>query len=88
MYIYLDRSSHIPIYRQIHASVRAMAEQGTLRPGDRIPSTRQLGLQLGINRMTVDAAFNNLKQMASSSAIPAHRVRREPHTSEFEEVKH
>lgn len=61
MYIYLDRSSHIPVYRQIQESMRALIEQGALRPGDRIPSTRQLGLELGINRMTVAAAFSQLE---------------------------
>jgi 2-aminoadipate transaminase len=61
MFIHLDRDSHIPIYLQIKESVRSLIVQGTLRPGERLPSTRQLAAKLGINRMTVDAAFSQLE---------------------------
>jgi DNA-binding transcriptional MocR family regulator len=61
MFIHLDRASHIPIYLQIKESVRSLIVQGTLRPGERLPSTRQLAAELGINRMTVDAAFSQLE---------------------------
>src|SRR5437868_8891831 len=61
MFIHLDRASHIPIYLQIKESVRSLIEQGTLGPGERLPSTRQLAAKLGINRMTVDAAFSHLE---------------------------
>ncbi|HUS04841.1 MAG TPA: PLP-dependent aminotransferase family protein [Bryobacteraceae bacterium] len=61
MFLHLDRSSHIPIYVQIKESVRALIVQGTVRPGDRLPSTRQLSGKLGINRMTVEAAFSRLE---------------------------
>src|SRR5690242_3434137 len=61
MFIHLDRDSHIPIYLQIKESVRSLIVQGTLRPGERLPSTRQLSAKLGINRMTVDAAFSQLE---------------------------
>jgi 2-aminoadipate transaminase len=61
MFLHLDRSSHIPIYLQIKDSLRCLIVQGTLRPGERLPSTRQLALKLGINRMTVDAAFRQLE---------------------------
>jgi DNA-binding transcriptional MocR family regulator len=61
MFIHLDRASHIPIYLQIKESVRSLITQGTLRPGERLPSTRQLATKLGINRMTVDAAFSQLE---------------------------
>src|SRR5215475_5175532 len=61
MFIHLDRSSHVPIYLQIKESVRSLIVQGTLRPGERLPSTRQMADKLGINRMTVDAAFGQLE---------------------------
>src|SRR5689334_16723777 len=61
MFLHLDRGSHIPIYLQIKESLECLIAQGTLRPGERLPSTRQLALELGINRMTVDAAFSQLE---------------------------
>jgi DNA-binding GntR family transcriptional regulator len=61
MFIHLNRASHIPIYLQIKESVRSLIEKGTLRAGERLPSTRQLSAELGINRMTVDAAFSQLE---------------------------
>lgn len=61
MFLHLDRSLPVPIYLQIKESVRKLIVQGTLRPGERLPSTRQLSNQLGINRMTVDAAFRGLE---------------------------
>jgi 2-aminoadipate transaminase len=61
MFIHLDRGSHVPIYLQIKESVRSLIAQGTLRAGERLPSTRQLAGKLGINRMTVEAAFSQLE---------------------------
>jgi 2-aminoadipate transaminase len=61
MFVHVDRASHIPIYLQIKESVRRLIQQGALSPGERLPSTRQLAETLGINRMTVDAAFSQLE---------------------------
>jgi DNA-binding transcriptional MocR family regulator len=61
MFIHVDRASHVPIYLQIKESVRNLITQGVLRPGDRLPSTRQLAGKLGVNRMTVEAAFGQLE---------------------------
>src|ERR1700694_3181599 len=61
MFVHVDRASHVPIYLQIKESVRTLIVQGTLNPGERLPSTRQLAGKLGINRMTVEAAFSQLE---------------------------
>jgi 2-aminoadipate transaminase len=61
MFVHVDRSSHVPIYLQIKESVRNLIVQGTLNPGERLPSTRNLASKLGINRMTVEAAFSQLE---------------------------
>src|SRR5579862_9023660 len=61
MFVHVDRSLHVPIYLQIKESVRNLIVQGTLHPGERLPSTRQLAEKLGINRMTVEAAFSQLE---------------------------
>ena len=61
MYLLLDRSKHVPLYLQIEESVRNLLLNGTLRPGDRLPSTRELARTLGVNRITVESAFSRLE---------------------------
>lgn len=61
MLILIDRDSHIPIFVQIEQSVRSLIAQGTFRPGEKLPSTRELALMLGVNRITVDNAYRRLE---------------------------
>lgn len=44
----------------IAASVRALIERGSLRPGDPLPSVRNLADALGVNRNTAIAAYRQL----------------------------
>lgn len=52
--------SETPVYRQIADGVRAAVADGRLRPGLRLPPTRDLARQLGVNRNTVVAAYDLL----------------------------
>ena len=61
MFIQIDRAAHLPIYLQIEDTLRKLIAQGTLRPGERLPSTRQLATQVGVNRITIEAAFSKLE---------------------------
>ena len=56
----LDRESSEPLYRQIESFVRAAIDAGRLRPGQRIPSVRALAGQLGVGRLTVATAYEEL----------------------------
>jgi len=56
----LDRESPEPLYRQIESFVRAAIDAGRLRPGQRIPSVRALAGQLGVGRLTVATAYEEL----------------------------
>ena len=60
--ISLDASSELPIYKQLADSIRVSIEQGALRPGERLPATRELAGELGLNRATVSAAYALLEQ--------------------------
>jgi len=42
--------------------IRALIERGTLHGGERLPATRELATQLGLNRATVSAAYSMLEQ--------------------------
>jgi len=56
----IDVESDIPVYRQIADGVRAAALDGRLEVGHRLPPTRDLARQLGVNRNTVVAAYEAL----------------------------
>lgn len=54
-------SSGVPIYRQLVDQVEALVAGGRLRPGDVVPSVRQVAGALGINPMTVSKAWGRLE---------------------------
>ena len=58
----IDHGSDVPVYHQIAAGVRIAASDGRLRPGHRLPPTRDLARHLGVNRNTVVAAYEHLAE--------------------------
>mgnify|MGYP001030540141 FL=1 len=62
MWFHIDPSSGTPIYRQIVDQVRQAVAGGTLRPGDRLPSVRDLALELALNPNTVAKAYQELER--------------------------
>lgn len=57
----LQPESHVPLYIQLRDQFRAMVHTGDLRPGDRIPASRELASQLGVHRTTVANAYAELE---------------------------
>jgi GntR family transcriptional regulator / MocR family aminotransferase len=58
--ITLRDREEIPIYRQLYEWFRRAITDGQLRPGQRVPSTRNLAAELKISRMPVLGAFEQL----------------------------
>ena len=56
----IDRTSAVPLHRQIYEAWRQSILAGRLRGGDRIPSTRELAAALAVSRVTVTAAHDQL----------------------------
>ncbi len=56
----LDRNSLTPIHRQIYESFSHAIVSRRLRPGTKMPSTRELAGQLDVSRNTVMTAFEQL----------------------------
>jgi DNA-binding transcriptional regulator YhcF (GntR family) len=54
-------SSGVPIYRQLVDQVHAMIAGGKLRPGDLLPSVRQVAMSAEVNPMTVSKAYSKLE---------------------------
>jgi 2-aminoadipate transaminase len=65
----LDPNSALPIYRQLYEKIRDNIKLGLLGNGDRLPPTRELAGQLGLNRTTVSAAYALLE---ADGLIKAH----------------
>jgi GntR family transcriptional regulator len=51
-----------PIWRQIEEGMRRMIALGALRPGDTVPSVRDLAQQLRVNPNTVARAYQRLTE--------------------------
>jgi GntR family transcriptional regulator len=49
-----------PLYLQVEATLKEMIEGVAYSPGEQIPSERELSEQLGVSRMTVRRAIENL----------------------------
>ncbi|WP_369804571.1 PLP-dependent aminotransferase family protein [Cupriavidus sp. YR651] len=55
-----DTSNASPLHEQIYARVRALIEQGQLKPGQRVASLRAFAVELGVARGTVQVAYDRL----------------------------
>jgi GntR family transcriptional regulator len=56
-----DPNSAAPLFAQIAASLRMDAAAGRMRPGDRLPSAREVSKALGVNLHTVLHAYQELR---------------------------
>jgi GntR family transcriptional regulator len=59
--ISIDLKSGVPIYRQIIDQVKSAIAMGALGPGDRLPTVRQLSVDLSVNPNTVSRAYTELE---------------------------
>jgi GntR family transcriptional regulator / MocR family aminotransferase len=58
--ITVDRKASKPLHRQIYDAFRTAIVEGSLRPGQRMPSTRVLASELGVSRFPVLNAYDQL----------------------------
>ncbi len=61
MRIPLNRESEVHLYQQIKTFLRQGILSGSLAPDTRLPASRQLARDLGINRITVENAYAELE---------------------------
>jgi len=57
----LNPNSGIPIYRQILEQVRRQIASGQLKPGDEMPSVREIAVSHAVNPMTISKAYSLLQ---------------------------
>jgi GntR family transcriptional regulator len=77
----LDVKSGVPFYRQIIDQILAGIATGSLGTGDRLPTVRQLAVDLAINLNTVARAYKELEirgvlstQQGSGTFIAEHEI--------------
>jgi len=57
----LDSHSGVPVYRQLIDQVQGAIALGALRPGDQLPTVRQVAVELEINPNTVLRAYREME---------------------------
>lgn len=62
MILAINDASDIPIYLQLRNQIVQGISNGSLRPGEQLPTVRALATEIGINSMTVSKAYQMLKQ--------------------------
>lgn len=60
----IEWSDAAPIYRQLKERVVAMLLDGVLKPGDALPSVRQVAAEYRLNPITVSRAYQELADEA------------------------
>jgi GntR family transcriptional regulator len=60
--ISIDTRDATPIYAQLERGLRAAMATGRLRPGDQLPTVRQLAVELQINANTVARVYAELER--------------------------
>ena len=58
----VDRENDIPLGVQLAWALKERIANGTLEPGDRLPSVRELAAEAGVNVNTVRAVYARLEQ--------------------------
>lgn len=66
----IDPQSRTPIYEQICRSMIELAANNLIRPGDRLPSVREISKQYGINPNTVSKAYGMLERDGIITNVP------------------
>ena len=61
MVLSIDAKSGVPYYRQIIEQVKFAVARGDLKPGDQLPTVRQLAVDISINPNTVIRAYRELE---------------------------
>ncbi len=79
----INPNSGEPIYRQLTEQIKRLVAGGQLKPGDELPSVRDLAAQYAVNPMTISKAYSLLEtegilarqrgkpMMIASQTVPA-----------------
>lgn len=60
MYLRIEKGSAVPISRQIADQIATLCASGGVKPGERLPSVRELARDLAVNQNTVLRVYERL----------------------------
>jgi len=60
IFVRIEPSSSVPIYRQIIEQIKYQVATGALKEGEKVPSVRDLASKLAVNQNTVLKVYNEL----------------------------
>lgn len=93
LHLHIDPHSGLPVYRQMIDQIKYYIASGTLKPGQQLPSVRELAQRLSINPTTVVKAYTELQHEEvidlrhGKGAFVAERAAGAPSVSAFEKDK-
>ena len=61
MFLEIDFKSDLPIYEQVRREIIIGLARGYIKPGDKLPSVREMAENIGINLHTVNKAYKLLE---------------------------
>ncbi len=61
LHFQINPHSGVPVYRQMVDQVKYYIASGTLKPGDQLPSIRELAQKLAVNPTTVVRVYSDLE---------------------------
>jgi len=79
--LHVDERDPRPIYSQLAAQVKEQIRRGLIRPGDELPSVRDIASALGINLHTAHRAY----QVLRDDGVIVLRLGRRPRVSALRE---
>lgn len=68
--LHLDYRDPRPIYAQITDGIRRQIDAGVLLQGEKLPSVRELAVQLSINPNTIQRAYRELELEGWIATVP------------------
>jgi GntR family transcriptional regulator len=60
MFLRIEKGSAVPISRQIAEQIATLCASASLRPGERLPSVRELARELAVNQNTILRVYERL----------------------------
>jgi GntR family transcriptional regulator len=90
----LNPNTGVPIYRQLMEQVRRMVSSSQLKPGDTLPSVRELAMTHAVNPMTISKAYSMLeaeglleRQRGKAMTVAGHLPFRESRQARLERLQ-
>ena len=74
--LFLDYQDRRPIYEQIVEKFRMLILSGAVEPSSKMPSVRQLAVELSINPNTIQRAYNELEGEGYIYSVPGNTIQR------------